>query len=61
MEEMGTGKSVGRRKKVGGLFKKRIEEVGYPLDMHKQETEEAGGRTQQVKLYRLVRIQQRGQ
>lgn len=46
-------------KKWGELTKKRIEVVGYPLDMHKQETEEAGGQEQQIKLYGLVRILQR--
>lgn len=58
MGEMGMGKKMLGRE-VGGLSKERMEVVGYLLDMHKQETEEAGGQKQQIKLYGLVRILQR--
>lgn len=41
------------------------EEVGYPLDMHKQGLNRQAGsaseQRQQIKLYRLVRIQPLGQ
>lgn len=49
---------------MGGLSEEWREEVGYLLDMHKQETEQAGGhkseQQQQIKLHELVRIQQLG-